>query len=327
MKKFLRAVTFVAMVCLIATGCTNINDPTTLKEEQFVVNKMWLSGFSISGLDKSLDGQTAELVMVTKVETVVDGKVDEGQTENTEETIASAKVGDTDELYISGCTYVKLEEPVLIERDKDKTKVVDEKTTKNTSTSYYVKITTDSGVVVVKALGDGNALENAVLEVVPSPYGTKDDELEARFVTVQASNAKDSAEIIGTFAWGKDVEKPITKFYICGACNFDKSNKFDVMTIKDKDTRTYEFEYKSEMSKNWESPENGVAFKIIPGVDVWDPVYFADAKLEPGKGWVNCGTNSGNNATAESLEDGVTYIISLNIADPSAIKAKIDVKN
>lgn len=321
MKKFLRAVTFVAMVCLIATGCTNINDPTTLKEEQFVVNKMLLSGFSISGLDKSLDGQTAELVMVTKVETVVDGKVDE---ETTEKTIASAKVGDKDKLYISGCTYVKLDEPVLIERDKDKTEVVDEKTTKNTSTSYYVKIGAD---VVVKAMGDGNVLENAVLEVVPSPYGTKDGELEARFVTVQASNAKDSAEIIGTFAWGKDVEEPITKFYICGACNFDKTNKFDVMAIKDKDTRTYEFEYKSEMSENWGSPENGVAFKIIPGVDVWDPVYFADAKLEPGKGWVNCGSNSNNNATAESLEDGVTYIISLNIADPSAIKAKIDVKN
>lgn len=323
MKKFLRAVTFVAMVCLIATGCTNINDPTTLKEEQFVVNKMLLSGFSISGLDKSLDGQTAELVMVTEVETVVDGKVDEGKTSSTEKTIASAKVGDTDKLYKSGCTYVKLDKPVLIERDKDKTEVVDKKTTKNTSTSYYVKIGAD---VVVKAMGDDNVLENAVLEVVPSPYGTKDDKLEARFVTVQASNAKDSAEIIGTFAWGKDVEEPKTKFYICGACNFDKTNKFDEMAIKDKDTRTYEFKYKSEMSKNWGSPENGVAFKIIPGVNVWDPVYFADAKLEPGKGWVNCGTNSGNNATAESLEDGVTYIISLNIADPSAIKAKIDVK-
>lgn len=324
MKKFLRAVTFVAMVCLIATGCTNINDPTTLKEEQFVVNKMLLSGFSISGLDKSLDGQTAELVMVTEIETVVtDGDKTESTTSSTENTIASAKVGDTDKLYISGCTYVKLPKPVLIERDKDKTEV-DGKTTKNTSTSYYVKIGAD---VVVKAMGDDNVLENAVLEVVPSPYGTKDDELEARFVTVQASNAKDSAEIIGTFAWGKDVEEPITKFYICGACNFDKTNKFDVMAIKDKDTRTYEFKYKSEMSKNWGSPENGVAFKIIPGVDVWDPVYFADAKLEPGKGWVNCGTNTGNNATAESLEDGVTYIISLNIADPSVIKAKIDVKN
>ena len=269
MKKFLRAVTFVAMVCLIATGYTDINDPTTLKEEQFVVNKMWLSGFSISGLDESFDGKTAELKMVTKVETVVDGKVDEGQTSNTEKTIASATVGDTVKSYISGCAYVKLDKPVLIERDKDKTEVVDKKTTKNTSTSYYVKITTDSGVVVVKALGDDNALENAVLEVVPSPYGTKDDELEARFVTVQASNAKDSAEIIGTFAWAENVKEPLDKLeeyptVIASAwgnyaLDFKDGDEASVTITEDKDT-------------NWDGAEFGVVYGTTDKVD-WGTKY------------------------------------------------------
>lgn len=266
MKKFLRAVTFVAMVCLVATGCTNINDPTTLKEEQFVVNKMWLSGFSISGLDKSLDGQTAELVMVTEVETFVDGKVDEGQTSSTEKTIASATVGDAVKSYISGCAYVKLAEPVLIERDKDKTEVVNEKTTKNTATSYYVKIGAD---VVVKAMGDGNVLENAVLEVVPSPYGTKDDELEARFVTVQASNAKDSVEIIGTFAWAENVKEPLDKLeeyptVIASAwgnydLDFKGGDEASVTITEDKDV-------------NWKGAEFGVVYGTIEKVD-WNTKY------------------------------------------------------
>ena len=319
MKKFLRAVTFVAMVCLIATGCTNINDPTTLKEEQFVVNKMWLSGFSISGLDKSLDGQTAELVMVTKVETVVDGKVDEGQTSSTENTIASAKVGDKDKLYIPGCTYVKLDEPVLIERDKDKTEDVDEKTTKNTSTSYYVKIGAD---VVVKAMGDGNVLENAVLEVVPSPYGTKDDELEARFVTVQASNAKDSAEIIGTFAWGKDVEEPKTKFYIQGSMlgwSWDKPEN----CLMDSETSTVhtwvytsekaeaiEFKFTSEPS--WDASINAGAESDADGANV---VTIGEPfPLVLGAGSKNCKV---------TLEANKKYKFALDVTDLEALKVTV----
>lgn len=319
MKKFLRAVTFVAMVCLIATGCTNINDPTTLKEEQFVVNKMWLSGFSISGLDKSLDGQTAELVMVTKVEIVVDGKVDEGQTSSTEKTIASAKVGDTDKLYISGCTYVKLAEPVLIERDKDKTEDVDGKTTKNTSTSYYVKIGAD---VVVKAMGDGNVLENAVLEVVPSPYGTKDDELEARFVTVQASNAKDSAEINGTFAWGKDVEEPKTKFYIQGSMlgwSWDKPEN----CLMDSETSTVhtwvytsekaeaiEFKFTSEPS--WDASINAGAESDADGANV---VTIGEPfTLVLGAGSKNCKV---------TLEANKKYKFALDVTDLEALKVTV----
>ena len=319
MKKFLRAVTFVAMVCLIATGCTNINDPTTLKEEQFVVNKMWLSGFSISGLDKSLDGQTAELVMVTKVETVVDGKVDEGQTSSTEKTIASAKVGDTDELYISGCTYVKLAEPVLIERDKDKTEDVDEKTTKNTSTSYYVKIGAD---VVVKAMGDGNVLENAVLEVVPSPYGTKDDELEARFVTVQASNAKDSAEIIGTFAWGKDVKEPKTKFYIQGSMlgwSWDKPEN----CLMDSETATvHTWVYTSEKAE-------AIEFKFTSEPS-WDASINAGAESDAdGANVVTIGNpfplvlGAGSKNCKVTLEANKKYKFALDVTDLEALKVTV----
>lgn len=318
MKKFLRAVTFVAMVCLIATGCTNINDPTTLKEEQFVVNKMWLSGFSISGLDKSLDGQTAELVMVTKVETVVDGKVDEGKTSSTENTIASAKVGDTDKLYKNGCAYVKLAKPVLIERDKDKTEVV-EKTTKNTYTSYYVKIGAD---VVVKAMGDGNALENAVLEVVPSPFGTKDDKLEARFVTVQASNAKDSAEIIGTFAWGKDVEEPKTKFYIQGSMldwNWDKPENC-LMTSESLTVHTWEYtsekaetiEFKFTSEPSWDASINAGAESDTAGANV--VTIGKPFSLVLGGGSKNCKV---------TLEAKKKYKFALDVTDLEALKVTV----
>lgn len=302
MKKFLRAVTFVAMVCLIATGCTNINDPTTLKEEQFVVNKMLLSGFSISGLDKSLDGKTAELVMVTKVETIVDGKVDEGRTSSTEKTIASATVGDTVKSYISGCAYVKLAKPVLIERDKDKTEVVDEKTTKNTSTSYYVKIGED---VVVKALGDDNALENAVLEVVPSPYGTKDDKLEARFVTVQASNAKDSAEIIGTFAWAENVKEPLDKLeeyptVIASAwgnyaLDFKGGDEASVTITEDKDVP-------------WTGSEFGVVYGTMEKVD-WGTKYTG-ATLSAKDTYYACTKGAGAN---NKIEGDVSLPITITV--------------
>lgn len=319
MKKFLRAVTFVAMVCLIATGCTNINDPTTLKEEQFVVNKMLLSGFSISGLDKSLDGQTAELVMVTKVETIVDGKVDEGQTSTTEKTIASAKVGDTDKLYKSGCTYVKLGKPVLIERDKDKTEVVDKKTTKNTATSYYVKIGAD---VVVKAMGDDNVLENAVLEVVPSPYGTKDDKLEARFVTVQASNAKDSVEIIGTFAWGKDVEEPKTKFYIQGSMlNWDWGKPENcLMTSESLTVHTWEYtsekaetiEFKFTSEPSWDASINAGAESDTAGANV--VTIGKPFSLVLGGGSKNCKV---------TLEANKKYKFALDVTDLEALKVTV----
>lgn len=320
MKKFLRAVTFVAMVCLIATGCTNINDPTTLKEEQFVVNKMWLSGFSISGLDESFDGKTAELIMVTKVETVVDGKVDEGQTENTEKTIASAKVGDTDNLYKNGCAYVKLEKPVLIERDKDKTEVV-EKTTKNTYTSYYVKIGAD---VVVKAMGDGNVLENAVLEVVPSPYGTKDDELEARFVTVQASNAKDSAEIIGTFAWGKDVEEPKTKFYIQGSMLGWSWGKPEdcLMTSESLTVHTWEYtsekaetiEFKFTSEPSWDASINAGAGSDVDGANV----------VTIGKPF-SLGLGAGSRNCKVTLEANKKYKFALDVTNLDALKVTVTV--
>lgn len=321
MKKFLRAVTFVAMVCLIATGCTNINDPTTLKEEQFVVNKMLLSGFSISGLDKSLDGQTAELVMVTEIETVVtDGDKTESSTSSTEKTIASAKVGDTDELYKSGCAYVKLAKPVLIERDKDKTEVV-EKTTKNTYTSYYVKIGAD---VVVKAMGDDNVLENAVLEVVPSPYGTKDDELDARFVTVQASNVKDSAEIIGTFAWGKGVEEPKTKFYIQGSMlNWDWGKPENcLMTSETLTVHTWEYtsekaetiEFKFTSEPSWTASINAGAGSDADGANVvtigkpFSLVLDADSK--------NCKV---------TLEANKKYKFALDVTDLAALKVTVTV--
>ena len=70
MKKFLRAVTFVAMVCLIATGCTNINDPTTLKEEQFV--NIWQRVIRVSEISPLISPELPKEPEIIEITNIMD---------------------------------------------------------------------------------------------------------------------------------------------------------------------------------------------------------------------------------------------------------------
>ena len=44
-----------------AIGCTNVNDPETLKKDNFTVNKMAITGFKVTGLNGNYDHATVQL--------------------------------------------------------------------------------------------------------------------------------------------------------------------------------------------------------------------------------------------------------------------------
>ena len=83
-----------------AIGCTNVNDPETLKKDNFTVNKMAITGFKVTGLDGNYDHSTIELV-------VVKGK--------TEEVVASGIIADDADDQAPGSAYVKLSTPYIFD--------------------------------------------------------------------------------------------------------------------------------------------------------------------------------------------------------------------
>ena len=101
-------------------------------------------------------------------------------------------------------------------------------------------------------------------------------------------------------------------YFIVGAINYNGTNVFDRMSATDEDgVYTFEFKYKTSMSASWDSPSDGVAFKITDGNGSWNAV-FKDAALTAE--FVESGDNGDNNATASGLVDGKTYVITLKEA-------------
>ena len=110
-------------------------------------------------------------------------------------------------------------------------------------------------------------------------------------------------------------------YFIVGAINFTTTNVFDRMSATDEDgVYTFEFTYKTSMSANWDSPSDGVAFKITDGNGSWNAVFQAAALTSE---FVESGNNG--NATASGLVDGKTYVITLKEAD-GKFSAKIAAK-
>lgn len=167
MKNIFRTVLLTALACLLCFSCTNINDPETLKAEQFTVNEMKVEGFYVEGLDASYDGKTVELVYVTKDAETVIGE--------------SSIVADNSKLYKSGSTKIKFTNPELIK----------EKGT------FYLKL---EGGDKVQVLNEKMEMVNADLGIISSAYGTKEDGLAKKMVVVKAASIV-SKSIPATFAW------------------------------------------------------------------------------------------------------------------------------
>jgi hypothetical protein len=112
--------------------------------------------------------------------------------------------------------------------------------------------------------------------------------------------------------------------YMVGAINYKDGNVFtEFAATETPGVYTFEFTYKTSMSSNWGSPANGVAFKVTPGIDDWN-AFFKNAELTVGGGFVEKDTGSGDNAVITGLEDGETYIITLDLTGTA--KAKVEKK-
>ena len=152
---------------------------------------------------------------------------------------------------------------------------------------------------------------------------TTDDEVG--YLTV--SGVVSGKDYMATFTVDDDdkVSVSVTQmcpYFIVGAINYvNKTNVFDRMSATDEDgVYTFEFTYKTSMSANWDSPSDGVAFKITDGNGSWNAV-FQDAALTAE--FVESGDDG--NATASGLVDGTTYVITLKEAD-GKFSAKIAAK-
>lgn len=116
---------------------------------------------------------------------------------------------------------------------------------------------------------------------------------------------------------GDDYKVTVTKlcpYWMVGAINYNGNNVFTRMEATDTDGEyTYTFKYNSDMSKNWGSPADGVAFKITDGNGSWN-AKICDVKIKLGKDFVSSGTGDGN-AELSGLEKDREYVITVKDTD------------
>ena len=81
--------------------------------------------------------------------------------------------------------------------------------------------------------------------------------------------------------------------------------------------------YNSDMSKNWGSPADGVAFKITDGNGSWN-AKICDVKFKLGEDFVSSGANTFNNAELSGLEKDKEYVITVkDTAGTLTVKAAL----
>lgn len=156
-----------------AIGCTNINDPDTLKNDSFTVNKMAIAGFKVIGLNNSYDHNAVELVAV---------KGDK------ETVIASGIIADDAVDGAPGTAFVKLATPYIF--DAGENSPVD--------FECYLKVVEAGVKILATSSEDATVGANAKLPIIASPYGTKDADLVKRYVNVTVLNGTGDFEFVET---------------------------------------------------------------------------------------------------------------------------------
>lgn len=115
---------------------------------------------------------------------------------------------------------------------------------------------------------------------------------------------------------GDDYKVTVTKlcpYWMVGAINYNGDNVFTRMEATDTDGEyTYTFKYNSDMSKNWGSPADGVAFKITDGNGSWN-AKICGVKIKLGEDFVSSGTDG--NAELSGLEKDKDYVITVKDTD------------
>lgn len=125
-------------------------------------------------------------------------------------------------------------------------------------------------------------------------------------------------------------DAPIVKQvkYIVGAMNYNEDNVFSEMVQNaDGVTSTYQFVYKASMSKLWDSPSDGVAFKVCYEENGWDNAWSQakaeSTKLSDGKGEVTCTKKNAENISFAGLTEGKTYTVTV-VSGVGSVSVKME---
>ena len=217
-----------------AIGCTNINDPETLKNDSFTVNKMAITGFKVTGLNGNYDHATVQLKGADDA------------------VIAEGIIADEDESLTPGTAFVKLATPYIFDAGENSPKDFE----------CYLEVV-KSGVKLadIKAVDpeDLTAVANAKLPIIPSPYGTKDADLAKRYVEVVVNNG------VGAFSFAEDLSASLRFSYTSlGSHDWAEISTADWATVTSvaKTDATYA-KYKITIN-NLEKDEDGMRY-ILTG--------------------------------------------------------------
>lgn len=331
MKNIFRVTLLTALACLLCFSCTNINDPEALTADKFTVNKMKVEGFLLEGLNAVYDSCDFTLIREEIVTTTIkdtslaDDKQPKVDPVTNKIELGTGTVADVASLYKSGATYVKLDKPVIIE---DKPATVKTEGTRTTtvgySYSFYLTAEIDTDVFVkIQVLDKKLVAKNSELAIIPSAYGTKDENLVSKMMVVKATDVKAENFIPATFAWedATNIEKPVVRFYIIGDLpgvtkwSWDDSDKL-LMTAKS--ATEQEWTYKATETKT-------IEFKFT-NAPRWDPqptINAGAASEADGVQDVKLGTAYTMlvDKDSKNLKLAVTkdkeYVFILNVADTS----------
>ncbi|MBP3449782.1 MAG: hypothetical protein J6K22_04895 [Spirochaetaceae bacterium] len=265
-----------------AIGCTNINDPETLKNDSFTVNKMAITGFKVTGLDGNYDHSTVKLMVVKHV---LDGEKEKEETE----VAASGIIADDKDNLNPGSAYVKLTTPYIF--DAGENSPVD--------FECYLEIE-KAGVTLgkVEAVDTEDATKTAPakLAIVSSPYGTKDADLAKRYVEVVVANG------VGTFSFAEDLSASLRFAYtalpemvwadVLAADEAGTWAKIESKTKVDTEYATYKI-----IVNNLENDEDGMRY-VVAGASI------GSTKDTAGDHWNAYADNNADEGLISEVKDG-----------------------
>lgn len=257
-----------------AIGCTNINDPDTLKNDSFTVNKMAIAGFKVSGLDGVFDHATVQLKGADDA------------------VIAEGIIADEEATLTPGTAFVKLATPYIFDAGENSPKDFE----------CYLEVV-KSGITLAKIQAvdseDLTAVANAKLPIVPSPYGTKDADLAKRYVDVQVSNG------IGTFSFVEDSSASLRFSYTALPEMTGEAllalTEADGVKVETKAKADAEFASYTITVNNLENDEDGMRY-VVTGATI------GSSKATAGDHWNAYADNNADEGLISEVKEGsVTF--------------------
>ena len=249
-----------------AIGCTNVNDPETLKNDGFTVNKMAITGFKVTGLDGNYDHATIQLKS--------------GDTVIAEGIIAD----DADDLK-PGSAFVKLATPYIFDAGENSPKDFE----------CYLEVV-KSGVSLAKVeavdVEDATKTAPAKLAVISSPYGTKDADLAKRYVEVEVING------VGAFSFAEDLAASKRFSYTeLPLVDWNTLSNASWATVESKAREDAEYAKYKITINNLKNDANGMRYVVAGEI-------IGSTKEVAGEHWNELASNNADEGLISEVEDG-----------------------